>query len=190
MDIKAHNGDPRQMVSSIRDILATASRRTTVPTSLAILASYDSFLEALPEIAQVAGLDAAAILFRIMSDLWSPGSKTTELPPEPPQSTKAHFFFLSGRWDRADPAAVLESLPVRPSRSTLDAALPAFAPVCSFFAIRLLPEHRSWSLPNGQRHGSVPFMFRRDMVSFWGAEPTVRGRPLAVAQAGSAPNAC
>lgn len=63
MDIKAHNGDPRQMVASIRDFLAAASRRTTVPPALAILASYDSFLEALPEIAQVAGLDPADIVF-------------------------------------------------------------------------------------------------------------------------------
>jgi hypothetical protein len=63
MDIKAHHGDPRRMVSSIRDFLATASRRSTVPTSIAILASYDSFLEALPEIAHVAGLDPADILF-------------------------------------------------------------------------------------------------------------------------------
>jgi hypothetical protein len=52
----------------------------------------------------------------------------------PPASIN-HFFFLSGRWDNADPAAVFESLPVRPSRSTLDAAFPALALVCSFFAM-------------------------------------------------------
>lgn len=47
-----------------------------------------------------------------------------------------HFdFFLSGRCESADPAAVLESLLVRPSFKTLEAAFPAFVPVCSFFAM-------------------------------------------------------
>ena len=44
------------------------------------------------------------------------------------------FVFLSGRCVSADPAEVLESLPVRLSLSTLDAAFPALLPVFSFFA--------------------------------------------------------
>lgn len=63
MGIKAHGGDPRRMVSSIRDFLATASRRTTVPTSLTLLESYDRFLKALPEIAESAGLDPKEVVF-------------------------------------------------------------------------------------------------------------------------------
>lgn len=46
-----------------------------------------------------------------------------------------YFFFLSGRWLKAEPAAVFESFPVRLSFNTFDAALPAFTPVFSFFAM-------------------------------------------------------
>jgi hypothetical protein len=44
-------------------------------------------------------------------------------------------FALLGRWVRADPAAVLEALPVLLLRSTFDAAVPAFLPVVSPFGI-------------------------------------------------------
>jgi hypothetical protein len=47
----------------------------------------------------------------------------------------SYDFFLSGRWVRADAAAVLEFLLVRPSLRVLEAAVPAFFPVCSFFAM-------------------------------------------------------
>lgn len=50
----------------------------------------------------------------------------------------AHFF-LSGRCVREDPAAVFESLPVRPSFRTFKADLPAFSLVCSFFAMTWPP---------------------------------------------------
>jgi hypothetical protein len=46
-----------------------------------------------------------------------------------------YFFFLSGRWLSAEPAAVLLFLPVLPLFRTLEAALPAFFPVCSFLAM-------------------------------------------------------
>ena len=42
---------------------------------------------------------------------------------------------LAGVWDRALPAAVLEAFDVRPSRSTLDAALAALALVLFFAAM-------------------------------------------------------
>lgn len=48
---------------------------------------------------------------------------------------QCNYFFLSGRCERAEPAAVLEDFPVLPLRKTLDAAVPAFFPVCSFLAI-------------------------------------------------------
>lgn len=47
----------------------------------------------------------------------------------------AYFFFLSGRWVSAEPAAVLEFFPVLPLFKTFEAAVPAFLPVCSFLAI-------------------------------------------------------
>jgi hypothetical protein len=49
--------------------------------------------------------------------------------------TYCFFFFLSGRWVSAEPAADFESFPVLPLFKTLEADFPAFAPVCSFFAI-------------------------------------------------------
>jgi hypothetical protein len=55
------------------------------------------------------------------------------------QPSRLTYFFLSGRCDNAEPAAVFESLPVRPSRRTLDAALPALAPVFSFLAMEIPP---------------------------------------------------
>ncbi len=63
MDIKAHNDDPRLMVKCIRDFLATASKRKTIPTSIQIAESYDSFLKALPELARLSSLDLKDVLF-------------------------------------------------------------------------------------------------------------------------------
>lgn len=55
--------------------------------------------------------------------------------PVPTSERKTAHFFLSGRCVSADPAADLESFPVRPSRRTFEADFPALLPVCSFFAI-------------------------------------------------------
>lgn len=55
--------------------------------------------------------------------VWKP------LPTGSPCSLR-QLFFLSGRCDRAEAAAVLESLPVLPSRRTLDAAVPALGLEC------------------------------------------------------------
>jgi hypothetical protein len=41
---------------------------------------------------------------------------------------------------RADPAAVFEAFPVLLLRSTFEAAVPAFFPVCSFLAIDFTPD--------------------------------------------------
>lgn len=45
------------------------------------------------------------------------------------------YFFLSDRWLSAEPAALLESFPVLPLLRTLEAAVPAFFPVCSFLVM-------------------------------------------------------
>jgi hypothetical protein len=51
-----------------------------------------------------------------------------------------YFFFLLGaRWLNAEPAAVFDVLLVRPSRSTFDAALAAFALVFRFLATNSPP---------------------------------------------------
>jgi hypothetical protein len=44
---------------------------------------------------------------------------------------------LSGRCVKAEPAAVLDALPVAPLRKTLEAAAPPFFPVVSFFAMEI-----------------------------------------------------
>jgi hypothetical protein len=75
----------------------------------------------------------------------APANVSRMLPPHGPAvhakrpSKESYFFFLSGRCVNAEPAALLEALPVLPLRNTLDAALPAFAPVFSFFAMAHFP---------------------------------------------------
>ena len=63
IDPTAHGGDPRQMVRCARDWLLTVSRRTTIPSPVQVLASYDSFTLALPGIARSAGLEPTDIRY-------------------------------------------------------------------------------------------------------------------------------
>lgn len=63
MDITAHGGDPRLMVSLVRDWLITVSRRRSIPATGAILQDYDDFTAALPVIAADEGLNAAELAY-------------------------------------------------------------------------------------------------------------------------------
>lgn len=63
MDIKAHSGDPRQMVVHVRDFLYTASKRQTIPTSPTLLDSFDRFMTALPALAATLNLDPARLIY-------------------------------------------------------------------------------------------------------------------------------
>ena len=63
MDIKAHGGDPRTMVQHVRDFLLTASRRKTIPPTVALLDTYDRFVAALPALAHASRLDPADLRF-------------------------------------------------------------------------------------------------------------------------------
>lgn len=63
MDIKAHGGDPRDMVRHVRDFLITVSQRKTIPPTNDLLASYDDFAAALPDLATASGLDPADLRF-------------------------------------------------------------------------------------------------------------------------------
>lgn len=56
IDPRAHGGDPRQMVRLTRDWLLTVSKRTTIPSPALLLASFDRFTEALPRVAESAGV--------------------------------------------------------------------------------------------------------------------------------------
>ena len=63
MDIKAHAGDPREMVRHVRDFLTTVSRRRTIPPTVELLNSYDTFAAALPDLAHNSGLEPADLRF-------------------------------------------------------------------------------------------------------------------------------
>lgn len=63
MDIQAHGGDPRKMVARTRDWLVTVSRRRSIPSSTAVLKSYDLFVEGLPTIAANLGYDPEDLAF-------------------------------------------------------------------------------------------------------------------------------
>jgi hypothetical protein len=63
MDITDHGGDPRRMVGRVRDWLVTVSRRRSIPSTAAILESYDSFLAALPAITEDEGLDVGDLAY-------------------------------------------------------------------------------------------------------------------------------
>lgn len=63
IDTKAHNNDPESILTQIRNWLATASRRTTIPGYKIILQDYKEFTSKLPGIIQLAGLDMDNIPF-------------------------------------------------------------------------------------------------------------------------------
>ena len=63
MDIKAHGGDPREMVRHVRDFLLTVSRRKTIPPTVDLLTNFDEFVAALPVLAEASALDPADLRF-------------------------------------------------------------------------------------------------------------------------------
>lgn len=63
MDITAHNGDPRAMVVSTRNWLATVSKRSTIPGPAEVTDSYNRFITALPDIARNAGLESPNVAY-------------------------------------------------------------------------------------------------------------------------------
>lgn len=63
MDIGEHGGDPRVIVSRVRDWLVNVSRRRSIPPTAAILDSYDRFRVALPTIASSSGLDPTDLAY-------------------------------------------------------------------------------------------------------------------------------
>lgn len=56
IDPTPHGDDPRRMVQVTRSWLFTVSRRTSIPTPVAILNSFDDFVIALPRLIERAGL--------------------------------------------------------------------------------------------------------------------------------------
>jgi hypothetical protein len=100
-----------------------------------------------------------------------------------------HRFFplprFGARWDRADPAAVLDALDVRPSRRTLDAALPAFALVRRCFAMISISwlslYHLRVAAASEIRNAPCGRFVRRGLGELSRAQPKVVGEPAALA---------
>ncbi len=63
MDVTPHGGNPRRMVECTRNWLVTVSRVRTIPPTVRLLASFDSFTQKLPAIAAAAGLVGDALIY-------------------------------------------------------------------------------------------------------------------------------
>lgn len=62
-DIKAHNNNPKEIVTVVRDWLRTASRRHNIPSGSIIWERYQEFMGDLPTIAQESQLKVEELIF-------------------------------------------------------------------------------------------------------------------------------
>lgn len=62
-DIKAHNNNPKEIVTVVRDWLRTASRRHNIPSGSIIWGRYQEFMGDLPTIAQESQLKVEELIF-------------------------------------------------------------------------------------------------------------------------------
>ena len=68
-----------------------------------------------------------------MRKYWKHFSNKTKSKADTLLNGENYLVFLEGVWESALPAAILEFLPVRPSRRTFDAAEAALFDVCLLF---------------------------------------------------------
>lgn len=62
-DITEHGGDPRKIVTRVRDWLVIVSRRRSIPSAAVVVGSFDAFSAALPTLVKTAGLDSAKLVY-------------------------------------------------------------------------------------------------------------------------------
>lgn len=62
-DIQAHNNNPEEIVTVVRNWLRTASKRQTIPSGSIIWARYQEFMEDLPQLAQEHQLKVNELIF-------------------------------------------------------------------------------------------------------------------------------
>ena len=62
-DIKAHNSNPQDIVTIVRNWLLNASDRTTIPSGSFIWSHYQDFIGALPQLAQRFELEVGELVF-------------------------------------------------------------------------------------------------------------------------------
>ncbi|WP_420128988.1 hypothetical protein [Longimicrobium sp.] len=63
-DIKAHNGDPRDVVRLVRDWLRSASSGAILPSGAVMVQRFEEFLRKLPEICDELRLDRGDLIYR------------------------------------------------------------------------------------------------------------------------------
>ena len=68
-DIRAHNSNPQEIVTIVRDWLRNASRRATIPSGSIIWNHYQGFLSALPAVAQRIELEVDELVFNDYTSL-------------------------------------------------------------------------------------------------------------------------
>ena len=62
-DIQAHNNNPEEIITVVRNWLRTASKRQTIPSGSIIWGRYQDFIGDLPEIAQESQLKVEELIF-------------------------------------------------------------------------------------------------------------------------------
>lgn len=62
-DIRAHNSNPQELVTVVRNWLRNASGRTTIPSGSFIWSHYQDFIGALPQLAQRFELEVGELVF-------------------------------------------------------------------------------------------------------------------------------
>ena len=62
-DIQAHNNNPEEIVTVVRNWLRTASKRRTIPSGSIIWGRYQEFIEDLPQLAQAFQLEVEELIF-------------------------------------------------------------------------------------------------------------------------------
>ena len=62
-DVPAHNNDPEEMVTVVRNWLRTASERETIPSGSIIWRRYQEFIGDLPQLAQECRLEVEELIF-------------------------------------------------------------------------------------------------------------------------------
>ena len=62
-DIQAHNNNPEEIITVVRNWLRTASKRQTIPSGSIIWARYQEFMGDLPQLAQECQLEVDELIF-------------------------------------------------------------------------------------------------------------------------------
>ena len=79
-DIQAHNNNPEEIVTVVRNWLRTASKRRTIPSGSIIWGRYQEFIEDLPQLAQAFQLEVEELIFNDYTFMLAEWLKTQANP--------------------------------------------------------------------------------------------------------------